>query len=191
MNIPGRWHHPDEIERRKWQNPEAILKESGLKPGMTLIDLGCGEGFFTIPAARYIGLTGKVYGVDVDRTGIQNLQEKARAEGLTNIELIAGTAEETGVCSGCADIVFLGIVLHDFENPPRVLVNTLKMLKPGGRLVNLDWKKENMNIGPPLTKRFDEVTAARLIESAGFKIQSTKNSGQFHYLIIATPDRTL
>jgi ubiquinone/menaquinone biosynthesis C-methylase UbiE len=188
MHVHGRWHHPDEIERRKWQDPEEILKESGLRPGMTLIDLGCGEGFFTIPAARYAGLTGKVYGVDIDRTGIQNLQEKARPEGLTNIELIVGSAEETGVCSGCADIVFLGIVLHDFENPLRVLVNAHKMLKPGGRLVNLDWKKENMNIGPPLAKRFDEVAAARLIESAGFRIQNTKNSGQFHYLIIATPE---
>jgi hypothetical protein len=61
------------------------------------------------------------------------------------------------------------------------------MIKPGGKLANLDWKKINMSFGPPQAKRFDEAAASRLIEGAGFKIESVKNSGLYHYLIMARP----
>ena len=53
------WHFYDETERRTWQNPEEILTAIGLKAGQTLIDIGCGEGFFTLPAARIVGPNGR------------------------------------------------------------------------------------------------------------------------------------
>jgi ubiquinone/menaquinone biosynthesis C-methylase UbiE len=188
MNEHKWLRHLDEKERRNWQNPEVILEEAGVKPGITFMDIGCGQGFFAIPAARLIGPTGKVYGLDIDDTGIKQLWEKAAAEGLTNLELVSGAAEDALICSGCADIIFLGTVLHDFKNPSKVLENARKMIKRGGRLVNLDWKKENMSLGPPQAIRFDEATASRLITSSGFEIESVKNSGQYHYLITARPD---
>jgi ubiquinone/menaquinone biosynthesis C-methylase UbiE len=181
------WHHADETERRTWQNPEEILITAGLKSDITFVDIGCGQGYFALPAARIVGPSGKVYGLDIDRTGIEKLRNRASSAKLTNIELIAGAAEDTLVCSGCADMVFFGIVLHDFNDPSKVLQNARKMLKSSGKLVNLDWKKENMSMGPPLAKRFDEETASRLIQSAGFKIESVQNSGQYNYLITANP----
>jgi ubiquinone/menaquinone biosynthesis C-methylase UbiE len=59
-------HHHDETERRKWQNPEAILYEIGLKPGQAFVDIGCNDGFFAIPEARMVDSSGKVYGLDAD-----------------------------------------------------------------------------------------------------------------------------
>ena len=58
------WHYFDEDRRRKWQNPEDILREIGLETGMTFLDIGCGNGFFTLPAARMVGPAGQVYGLD-------------------------------------------------------------------------------------------------------------------------------
>ena len=176
----------DEQERRKWQNPESILAEMGLRTGMTFIDIGCGQGFFTIPAANIVGDTGKVYALDVNQTNIDRLREKVFAAGLTNVILKTGKAEDLIICDACADIIFFGIVLHDFENPLKVLENAHGMLKQTGKLVNLDWKKEPMDIGPPLHIRFDEEKAKQLIESSGFKVQVTKKSGLYHYIIIAT-----
>ena len=187
MSGTEKWHYADETERRKWQNPEAVLEKAGLKPGMTLIDIGCGQGFFTLPASRLIGPSGKVFGLDKDEIVISGLRIKASAEGLKNIETITGAAEDNVVCSACADMVFLGIVLHDYNDPSKVLKNAHKMIKPGGKLVNLDWKKEAMDIGPPQAKRFDEDTALRLIKASGFGIESLSNSGQYHYLIVAYP----
>jgi ubiquinone/menaquinone biosynthesis C-methylase UbiE len=183
--LHARRYFGDETERRKWQNPEDILASIGLRHGSTFVDLGCGEGFFALPAAKLVGEDGKVYGLDIDGEAIRRLKQKASKEGLKNLSLTAGEAEETLLCKKCADIVFFGIVFHDFSDPLRVLSNAKKMLKPTGRLIDLDWKKENMKFGPPLQIRFSQTQASSLIQSAGFKIKTTRKTGPYHYTIIA------
>lgn len=174
-------------ERRKWQNPEAILSDIGLKSGFTFVDIGCGSGFFALPAARMVGKRGKVYGLDTNSQSITSLEEQAAREGLVNLHLTIGRAEELVICEQCADIVFFGIALHDFQDPSRVLENARSMVKLTGKLVNLDWKKEAMELGPPLKIRFSEEMAVRLIEAAGFTVETIKDSGLYHYLVIARP----
>jgi ubiquinone/menaquinone biosynthesis C-methylase UbiE len=176
---------PNESERRKWQNPESTLLEAGLRSGLTFVDVGCGDGFFAMPAARIVGETGRVFAFDENPDAIDRLRRKARIECIGNLEARIGKAEDTILCKECADIVFFGIVLHDFEEPKKVLENGKVMLKATGRLVNLDWKKIPMEIGPPLRIRFSEQEAARLIESVGIKIEVLRESPPYHYMIIA------
>ena len=176
----------DEQERRKWQNPEDILSEIGLQSGMTFADIGCGQGFFTVPAAKIVGESGKVYASDISETNIQKLREKVDSAGLTNVIVETGKAEDLILCNACADIVFFGIVLHDFENPSKVLANAHSMLKKKGKLIDLDWKKEPTGVGPPLHIRFSEEKAKQLLETSDFKVRLTKNSGLYHYIIVAT-----
>lgn len=175
----------DEESRRRWQNAEAILAGIGLKPGATFVDVGCGEGFFALPAARLVGVRGRIYGLDISPETIERLRERASREGITNLRLKVGRAEDTVLCEACADFVFFGIVLHDFDKPARVLTNAARMLKPQGRLVNLDWKKEPTELGPPLPIRFSQEKATHLIEAGGFKVQTATEAGPYHYLIIA------
>ncbi|MBI2859900.1 MAG: class I SAM-dependent methyltransferase [Chloroflexi bacterium] len=179
-----RWSYDPE-GRRCWQDPEAILAGIGLKAGFIFADIGCGNGFFALPAARLVGQTGRVYGVDSNSEATEDLERRAAAEGLHNISLTLARAEDAVVCQACADIVFFGNALHDFDQPARVLANARQMLSPRGRLVNLDWKKEPMEMGPPLHKRFSEDEAARLIADAGFSIESVAGTGSFHYVITA------
>jgi ubiquinone/menaquinone biosynthesis C-methylase UbiE len=174
-------------ERRKWQNPEAILANIGLKTGFTFMDIGCGGGFFALPAARIVGEGGKVYGIDINAESVSELRELAGREGLNNLELTIGRAEDAVLCESCADIIFFGIVLHDFDDPAKVLQNSKKMLKPAGRLVNLDWKKTTMPLGPPLPIRFSEEKSAHLIEAAGFEVVSINDADPYHYIIVAKP----
>lgn len=175
----------NEGERRKWQNPEAILAEIGMRSGLTFMDIGCGEGFFAIPAARMAGKSGKIYCLDVSAETIQILEERALKEDLSNLDLRIGEAENAILCTECADVIFYGGVLHDFKDPTVVLKNARIMLKTTGILVDVDWKKEALEFGPPLSIRFDPETAARFIEAAGFTIKSIKESGLYHYIIIA------
>jgi ubiquinone/menaquinone biosynthesis C-methylase UbiE len=183
----GGVHFFNDPARRKWQDPEAILSGIGLKAGLVFADIACGGGFFSLPAARMVGKKGKVYGLDANPASIAALKEEADKEGLKNLYLTAGRAEETIVCDHCADILFFGIALHDFQDPAEVLKNARRILKPEGRLVDLDWKKEETAFGPPLHIRFDEKKASRLIENAGFTIESISDSGLYHYLITAKP----
>lgn len=183
MHSHKRYH--DEAERRQWQEPEPILKTIGMGPGKKMADIGCGSGFFALPAARMAGSSGAVYGVDADAGALKELREKAEREGLTNIFLFSGDAEGIVPCEGCADIVFFGICLHDFKDPGQVLVNAKRILNKGGLLADLDWKKKPTSRGPPQEIRFDEAKASALIEAAGFTIESVEDPGPDHYLILA------
>jgi ubiquinone/menaquinone biosynthesis C-methylase UbiE len=175
----------DEATRRSWYNPEAILRATSVDEGAVFVDVGCGDGFFSVLAARKVGESGMVYAVDIDVEAIERLKTKARERRLMNIRTKVGAAEETIFCTACADIIFYSMVLHDFKDPAQVLRNARKMLKPSGILVDLDWKKHEMPFGPPVNIRFSEPQASQLIEQAGFKVKSVKEAGLYHYLISA------
>jgi ubiquinone/menaquinone biosynthesis C-methylase UbiE len=178
----------DEEGRRSWQNPEELLRRIGLGEGQTFIDVGCGEGFFAIPAARIVGPRGRVYGIDINRRALDNLDDRAHSAGLENLTLLEGEGEETVPCHACADFVFFGIDLHDFRDPGKVIRNAGKMLLPGrGRLIDLDWKKMRMSFGPPYEIRFTPEQAEALITHEGFAISTREDSGPYHYLLIARP----
>jgi ubiquinone/menaquinone biosynthesis C-methylase UbiE len=173
--------------RRRWQKPETTLKNIGLRPDMVFMDIGCGYGFFTIPAAEQVGENGKVYAVDADAEAVEALKRKAAEKGLKNIVAKAEEAEETVFCDECADMIFFSIVLHDFRDPAKVLSNAKRMIKPEGTLINLDWKKKRTAFGPPLQIRFSEEQAQALIKQAGFKIKSVEDAGSNFYLVTAKP----
>jgi len=179
--------YAEEAARRKRHEPETTLKEIGLRAGMVFMDIGCGDGVFAIPAARLVGEKGKVYAVDADASAITRLKHEAVEKGLKNLKATVGAAEETVFCNECADIVFYSIVLHDFRDPAKVLHNAKRMIKPAGMLVNLDWKKKPMSFGPPVRIRFSEEQAANLIKQAGFRIESVRDAGRYHYIITAKP----
>ncbi|HVP94325.1 MAG TPA: methyltransferase domain-containing protein [Methanoregulaceae archaeon] len=181
----GKRFSPDDPERRRWQDPDVILTTIGLEPGMVFVDIGCNEGYFALPAARIAGSGGKVFGVDISPEAIGHLASRARDEGLTNMVLRVGTAEDAVVCRKCADFVFYGIDLHDFRDPAMAIRNAGKMLKPSGLLVDLDWKDEPTPFGPPAEIRFSIEKATSLIRSIGFHILSVAEAGPYHYLIIA------
>lgn len=183
--MSGRQFRSDDPQRRQWQDPEKILASVGVAPGMVFVDMGCGDGYFALPAAHRVGPKGKVYAVDIDAGAIGRLRDQAEKEGLGNLFSEVKEAEETVVCEGCADVVFFGIDLHDFRDPMMVLLNAKKMLRPSGRLVDLDWKDQPMEFGPPQEKRFSIDKARHMIETAGFGIVSVHDAGPYHYLIIA------
>jgi ubiquinone/menaquinone biosynthesis C-methylase UbiE len=176
----------DDPERRQWQDPERILTSIGVKPGMVFMDIGCGEGYFAIPAARMVGPEGSVYAVDTDIDAIDQLTRTAAAEGLLNIFPEVNEGEKAVVCEGCADFVFFGNNLHDFRDPKMVMENAKRMLCSTGNLIDLDWADEPMDLGPPAEKRFSRAKATGIITAAGFYIRTVRDEGPYHYLIIAT-----
>lgn len=150
------------------------------------MDIGCNDGFFTIPAAKMVGKNGKVYGVDIDVDAIERLTEKAKQDHISNIHADVGEAEGTIFCSNCADIIFFGTVLHDFRDPLEVLCNAKRMLKSGGKIVNYDWKKKESPMGPPFAKRLSESEASDLMKNAGFSDITVRDISDTFYQITAT-----
>jgi ubiquinone/menaquinone biosynthesis C-methylase UbiE len=173
----------DETTRRSWYNPEAIIAD--LKAGMTFADIGCGDGYFTILAAKKVGAKGKVYAVDIDPSGVEKLKDSAKAQGLTNIAAQVGEAEGTVFCRECVDFILFSMDLHDFRDPTKVLFNAKEMLKPSGLVVDLDWKKVSMPFGPPVAIRFSEKHVAGLLQTAGLTVIDVRDAGLYHYVVTA------
>ena len=173
----------DEATRRSWYNPEAILID--LKPGMTFADIGCGDGYFTVLAAKKVGAKGKAYAVDIDPSSVEKLKSTAKAQGLTNIAVQVGEAEETVFCRECVDFILFSMDLHDFRDPVKVLFNAKEMLKPTGILVDLDWKKISMPFGPSVAIRFSEEHVAGLLRTVGLTVVDIRGAGPYHYVVTA------
>lgn len=173
----------NEEERRQRQNPEEILYSIGLKENDTFIDLGCNDGFFTIPASKIVGENGKVYGVDIDNDAILRLIHKAENQNISNIETKVEKAENIILPNGIADIIFLGTVLHDFQNPTKVLQNCKSILKDSGVIVDFDWSKEASGFGPPKDIRLSQKDVADLCKKSGLKIIDEKSISENFYQI--------
>ncbi len=188
ISMAHRWHYADWEERRKRLDPQMVMGEIGLEEGEVLIDLGSGNGFFSIPAARIAGEKGRIYSIDANPDAIQFLRGKAFEENLGNVIATVGRAEETIPCEGCGDVVFFAEVLHDFQDQTMVLENAFRMLKPGGKVVNLDWKKERGEMGPPYHIRFSEQKVINLLTGAGFVMDSVEEFDAHHYIIKAHRD---
>ena len=134
-----------------------------------------------------VGSEGVVCGVDIDSEVLEELRVHSVQARLNNIRFKLAAAEQVVLCERCADLVFIGIALHDFKDPLKALQNARGALKTDGKLVNLDWKKEPTPFGPPVNIRFSESEAAALITSAGYNVVLIEDSGPYHYVIVANP----
>lgn len=123
--------------RRRGQPPASIIESSGIKPGMTVVDLGCGSGAFTPYVARVVGKEGRVYGVDVQAGMLKQLERKlAREEfrDVTNVELKLASAYELPFEDGSIDLVYMVGVLQEIPDRSRALREVCRVLKKGGTL---------------------------------------------------------
>jgi SAM-dependent methyltransferase len=170
LESPDRW---------KTQDPEALWTRLGLAPGATVVDVGAGTGYFALPAARRVGPSGRVYAVDLSADLVDLLRERRDREALPQLLPVENTRTSIPLPSAVADWVLLANVLHDV--PDSTVEEAVRMLKPGGRLVNLDWNKEDTPGGPPVAVRLTPDEAERRLEGKGLRALERWEFGPRHY----------
>lgn len=117
---------------------ERVVEALGLRPGMRVADLGAGTGVFTVPLARAVGAGGKVYAIDIDTGLLAIVKDKAKAEGLGNIEAtVAGPTDPR--LPEPVDLVFLCDTLHHLPDQGSYIRQFAKLLRPGGRVVVIEF----------------------------------------------------
>jgi len=117
-----------------FRNPYRFLEAAGLKPGQKVLEVGCGPGFFTIPAARIVGHEGFVYAVDVHPRAIERVEEKARREGIANVQAAVANASDTGLPDRSIDLAFLFGLAYVAGGLEDVVSEMHRILKPEGVL---------------------------------------------------------
>lgn len=173
-------------QRKTWQDPDLIFDQILISPGCTIVDFGCGPGFFAIPFSKKLGTDGAIFAVDSSPEMLKHLSENLllvdpQKTGAPIIEVEADVCK-TGIASGSADIVLFANLLHDLERPENFLSEIKRVAKPSARILDIDWQKlETDDTGPPLERRLSENESRKLLRENGLRIAHALNAGPYHY----------
>ncbi|MEW6646184.1 MAG: methyltransferase domain-containing protein [Pseudomonadota bacterium] len=120
-----------------------ILAASTLRPGMAVADIGAGSGLFTLLFAREVGEQGRVYAVDIAPEFVAGIEARARAEGRGNVVGVVSEQRSTRLAPNSIDLAFVCDTYHHFEYPQAMLASIHQALRPGGRLIIIDFRRES------------------------------------------------
>ncbi len=168
-------------------NPAAVISQLPIKEGMKVAGFGCGHGYFVIPLAKMVGNTGKVYAIDILEDALASVRSKAETEGLKNIETIRANLEKeggSGLPNAECDFVILANILFQSQKKQEIIKEAARVLKSQGRLVVIDWRTEDLSIGPKEGWRIGPQELTALARQEGVLILKEFNTGNFHYGLI-------
>ena len=144
-------------ERKREEKPDRLIAALDLKPGQVVADLGAGTGYFTRRMARQVGETGVVYGVDIQPEMLELLEENMGVRGLKNVRPLLGIDTDPRLPSSSLDLALMVDVYHEFSHPYEMIQAITRALKPGGRLVFVEYRAEDPAVPiKPLHKMTEE-----------------------------------
>ena len=188
-----------ESQREEQQRVNDVFKALGVAPGAVVADVGAGQGFYTVRLAKAVGEAGKVLAVDVSASALRSLRGRVADEGLGNVEVIEGAADDPKLPKASLDAALIVNAYHEMTEHQQMLARIREALKPGGRLVILE------PISPGLRDR-DRAEQTRQHEiapafvqqdakAAGFSVvelldpfSNHHGHGGSEYLLVLTPD---
>jgi ubiquinone/menaquinone biosynthesis C-methylase UbiE len=188
-------HHPPESaseyirsledpKREEWQKPQEVIEKLELKPGQAVADLGAGSGYFTVRLARAVGPAGKVYAVDIDPEMLTYVERRAKEEKLENIETVLADPHDPKLAPASVDMIFICDTLHHISERGRYYPLLARALKPGGRLVNVDFQKRPLPFGPPLEMKIAKEAVIEEVKPAGFRLVKEFDFLEYQYFLV-------
>jgi ubiquinone/menaquinone biosynthesis C-methylase UbiE len=133
-------------EREKEEQPKQLLKLLELKEGMTVADVGAGSGYHAARMAVLVGNKGKVHAVDIQPEMLALIKAKAKEQKLENIDPVLGTETDPKLPKASCDLIMLVDVYHELSHPYEMTANMLTALKPGGRIVLVEFKANDPKV---------------------------------------------
>ena len=170
-------------ERDAEENPQAAIDALGLKSGMVVCDLGAGSGYYSIRMAQKVGAQGKVYAVDIQPGMIKLLEKRIKDEKLKNIVPVLSTANDPKLPDNEIDLMILVDVYHEFDQPQMMLKKIRKSLKDEGRLVLLEFRKEDPKVPIREEHKMSIQQVKAEMEAEGFEIAEVKEHLPWQHMI--------
>jgi ubiquinone/menaquinone biosynthesis C-methylase UbiE len=165
-------------------NPEEIISSLGIRPGMRIAHFGCGTGFFTFPTAKIVGEEGGVYAFDILAEKIETVMSRAKLDGLFNISAKRANLEKTGgagLPDESVDWVFMVNMLYENTNKQEVMAEAERVLKPGGKILLIDWDDSNQSIGPEMNRRVSKDELISIIGKNKLAVEKKIKVSNFHF----------
>jgi len=164
-------------------DPNLLIAELPLRTDMTVADIGSGPGYFTVPLAKYL-YDGKVYAVDVQQGMLDMIDKQAESLRVENIESLLSKETKIPLDDDSVDVALLSNVLHEASSPTRLLRDVARIVKKGGWIAIMEWKKEEMKPGPPLKERVSFEDVEKLIEKLELPISARRLISGTRYLVL-------
>jgi predicted methyltransferase len=174
------WH--DEDERDKAGEPQQLVRLLGIRPGMTVADIGAGSGYYVVRLSPIVGTSGRVIAEDVMPDYLENLRQRVRALGLQNVDVVRGEAHDPKLPAQSLDLAILVHMYHEIAQPYALLYNLVPALKPGARVGIVDAFAPTAQHGtPPGLLRCE-------LQAVGYReISLDRLTGSDAYLAIFAP----
>jgi ubiquinone/menaquinone biosynthesis C-methylase UbiE len=176
----------DRQEREMEEHPDQALDAIGIKPGMVVTDVDAGTGYFTLRMARRVGPSGKVYANDIQPEMLRMLRQNAAKAGLNNIEPVLGAESDPKLPEHSLDLILLVDVYHEFSQPQRMLEKMRGELKPDGRLVLLEYRKEDPSIPIKPEHKMSVAEVKTELEAEGFHLSQVLETLPRQHILILT-----
>jgi len=166
----------EDPSRDAWQKPHEVVMALGLQPTDSVADIGAGTGYF---ARRFANHASKVYAVDIDKDLLAMLQRNAPA----NITTVLAAPDNPRLPDHSLDLIFFCDVLHHIENRAAYYPKVAKALKPGGRVVIIDFYKRELPVGPPPSMKIAEEEVIAEFRQAGFTLSKRADILPYQYFL--------
>lgn len=170
----------------KFINPASVIAQTGLSRGMIAADLGCGSGFYVLPAAQLVGNEGMVYAVDVQEQKLAATVSIANQFGYKNVKVVRADLAKPllEIPEGTVDLVIIGNILHEVKDRNALLKNAYRIVSTDSGVVVVEWKKQLTPLGPPLTKRIDQTALEIMMMQCGFQKVHELEADGYHYAVL-------
>jgi len=165
----------DRPEREAEEATSKLLVSLKLKPGMMVADIGAGSGYFTLPMAKQVGPNGKVLAVEIQREMLNIISAKARKEQIKNITGILGSIKDPRLTPQSVDLILLVDVYHEFDHPFEMTTKMVEALKPGGKLILVEYRGEDDSVPIKTLHKMTEAQVRK--ELKPFPIKFVENNG--------------
>jgi ubiquinone/menaquinone biosynthesis C-methylase UbiE len=175
-------------EREKTESPDAVIENMGLRPADAVADIGAGTGYFTVRIARRIP-QGKVYPVDIQPEMLDILRRRAAREKLSNVIPTLGGECDPKLPFGEIDVVLMVDAYHEFSCPREMAHGVAQALKPGGRVILIEYRGEDPSVPIKALHKMTEAQARREMSAAGLRWVETKSFLlQQHFMVFVKPE---
>jgi len=168
--------------------PKEVLDRVGLKQGQKTADLGCGAGFFILAAASVVGEKGQAYAVDIQQSALSAVEDRAHMEGLENVVRLVWadleTAGSTKLADNFLDLAMLVDVLFQNKKLEEILKEAVRITKPGGEILIIDWKLKDLPFGPLPDQRISEHDVKAMAEEQGLALVDSWDPSPYHFSLV-------
>ncbi len=171
-------------EREQEEQPEAMLDALKLKPGDVVADIGAGVGYTSVRMSKRVGEKGTVYATDVQPQMIKLLRENLKTMGVTNIKPILCTPTDQKLPESAVDLAIMVDVYHECSDPEATLKGIRKALKPGGRLVLVEFRAEDPDVPIKPEHKMTVAQVKKEIEPQGFAFKELHDFLPWQHIII-------